>query len=287
MVWSLQTPSVFTDSQFVQWSKLLEERTGIQLSMPQKALLQSQVAIRMRELGCQDYNQYYQQVTDGLSGLMEWSILVDRLTVKETSFFRHRPSLEYVRRFIQNRINNSQLEASFDMWSVGCASGEEPYSLAMVANDCFELAGLSAYYGITAMDISSAALTQARSGRYGARKLEHLQADEVTRYFRLNDDGGYQIADKLRERVCFSHGNVTRIDSMPRVTMDVIFCQNLLVYFRRWLRRDILNAFAERLKPGGVLIIGLGEAVEWEHPKLRRVMGTEVQAYIRDERLEK
>lgn len=286
MVWSLQTPSVFTDSQFVQWSKLLEERTGIQLSMPQKALLQSQVAIRMRELGCQDYNQYYQQVTDGLSGLMEWSILVDRLTVKETSFFRHRPSLEYVRRFIQNRINNGQLEASFDMWSVGCASGEEPYSLAMVANDCFELAGLAAYYGITAMDISNAALTQARSGRYMVRKLEHLQSDEVSRYFRLNDDGSYQIADKLRERVCFSLGNVTRIESMPLVTMDVIFCQNLLVYFRRWLRRDILNAFAERLKPGGVLIIGLGEAVEWEHPKLRRVMGTEVQAYIRDQRLE-
>lgn len=286
MVWSLQTPSVFTDSQFVQWSKLLEERTGIQLSMPQKALLQSQVAIRMRELGCKDYNQYYQQVTDGLSGLMEWSILVDRLTVKETSFFRHRPSLEYVRRFIQNRINNAQLEASFDMWSVGCASGEEPYSLAMVANDCFELAGLASYYGITAMDISNAALNQARSGRYGARKLEHLYSDEVNRYFRLNDSGSYQIADKLRERVCFSHGNVTRIGSMPKVPMDVIFCQNLLVYFRRWLRRDILNAFAERLKPGGVLIIGLGEAVEWEHPKLRRVIGTEVQAYIRDERQE-
>lgn len=286
MVWSLQTPSVFTDSQFVQWSKLLEERTGIQLSMPQKALLQSQVTIRMRELGCQDYNQYYQQVTDGLSGLMEWSILVDRLTVKETSFFRHRPSLEYVRRFIQNRINNDQLNASFDMWSVGCASGEEPCSLAMVANDCFELAGSAAYYGITAMDISNAALSQARTGRFTARKLEHLQVDEVSRYFRLNDDGSYQIADKLRARVCFSHGNVTRIESMPRVSMDVIFCQNLLVYFRRWLRRDILNAFAERLKPGGVLIIGLGEAVEWEHPKLRRVLGTEVQAYIRDERQE-
>src|SRR5690625_5513104 len=90
--------------------------------------------MRMRELGCSDYNQYYQLVIDGLSGLMEWSVLVDRLTVKETSFFRHRPSLEYVRRFIQNRINNRELHGSFDIWSVGCATGEEPYSLAMVAN---------------------------------------------------------------------------------------------------------------------------------------------------------
>lgn len=286
MVWTLQAPAALTESQFVRWSKLLEERTGIQLSAQQKALLQSQVAMRMRELGYSDYNQYYQLVTDGLSGLMEWSILVDRLTVKETSFFRHRPSLEYVRRFIQNRINNRELHGSFDIWSVGCATGEEPYSLAMVANDCFELAGLPPYYGITALDISSAALAHARAGTYSARKLEQAQPDEVLRYFERTDQGRFHVVEKLRDRVCFSHGNVTRIGAMPNVRMDVIFCQNLLVYFRRWLRRDILNAFAERLKPGGVLIIGLGESVDWEHPGLKRVVGSDVQAYIRDQRQE-
>ena len=284
MVWSLQAPTDLSESQFVQWSKLLEERTGIQLSAQQKTLLQSQVAIRMRELGCEDYNEYFHQVTDGLSGLMEWSVLVDRLTVKETSFFRHRPSLEYVRRFLQNRINNRQLDNSFDMWSVGCASGEEPYSLAMVANDCFELAQLAPYYGITATDISQSALHQARKAHYPKRKLEPLYPEEVKRYLTPLEDGQYAVADKLRDRVCFSQGNVTRIRTMPVIKMDVIFCQNLLVYFRRWLRRDILNAFADRLKPGGVLIIGLGEAVDWEHPELRRVIGDEVQAYIRDER---
>jgi len=286
MVWSLQATSAFSENQFTQWSKLLEERTGIQLSPQQKTLLQSQVSIRMRELGCNDYNQYFDTVTDGLSGLMEWSVLVDRLTVKETSFFRHRPSLEYVRRFLQNRINNRQLDNSFDIWSVGCASGEEPYSLAMVANDCFELAALDPYYGVTATDISQSALKQARTGRYPTRKLEPLYPDEINRYLRKTEDGSFQVVDKLRDRVCFSPGNVTRVDAMPQVSMDVIFCQNLLVYFRRWLRRDILNAFADRLKPGGVLIIGLGEAADWEHPSLRRVMGADVQAYIREERQE-
>lgn len=284
MVWSLQAPTDLSESQFVQWSKLLEERTGIQLSTQQKTLLQSQVAIRMRELGCEDYNQYFHDVTDGLTGLMEWSVLVDRLTVKETSFFRHRPSLEYVRRFLQHRIDNRQLDNSFDIWSVGCASGEEPYSLAMVANDCFELANLDPYYGITATDISQSALNQARRARYPQRKLEPLYPEEVQRYLARTDDGQFEVAGKLRDRVCFSQGNITRIRTMPVIKMDVIFCQNLLVYFRRWLRRDILNAFADRLKPGGVLIIGLGEAVDWEHPELRRVVGDEVQAYVREER---
>lgn len=286
MVWSLQATQGLSESQFVQWRQLLEERTGIQLSDQQKALLQSQVSIRMRELGYEDYNHYFDTVTDGLAGLMEWSILVDRITVKETSFFRHRPSLEYVRRYLQNRINNRSLGNSFDIWSAGCASGEEAYSLAMVANDCFELANLAPYYGITGTDISQTALTRARRASYPERKLEPLHPDEAQRYMEPIGGGQYQVVEKLRDRVCFSHGNITRIRSTPPVPMDVIFCQNLLVYFRRWLRRDILNAFAERLKPGGILVIGLGEAMDWEHPGLRRVVGSDIQAYIRDEREE-
>jgi chemotaxis protein methyltransferase CheR/type IV pilus assembly protein PilK len=241
----------------------------------------------MRELGCTDYNQYYQQVTDGLPGLVEWSVLVDRLADKETSFFRHRPSVEFVRRFLQNRINNRQLHHSFDIWSLGCASGEEPYSLAMAINDCFELAALDPYYGITATDISASVLSHARRGVYSARKLEQVSPEERQRYFTQTEDGKFEIAHKLRDRICFSHGNVLQLHTMPLVKMDVIFCQNLLVYFRRWLRRDLLNACADRLKPGGVIIIGLGEALDWEHPNMRRVASDEVQAYIRDERQEK
>src|SRR5690625_6159389 len=101
MVWTLQAPTALTESQFVRWSKLLEERTGIQLSAQQKALLQSQVTMRMRELGYSDYNQYYQLVIDGLSDLMEWSVFVVRLTVKETSIFSLRPSLVSLRRLFQ------------------------------------------------------------------------------------------------------------------------------------------------------------------------------------------
>lgn len=162
MAWSLRKLPTLSDRQFAQWSTLLEERTGIHLVRQQRTLLESQVSIRMRELGLDDYDRYYVEVTHGVSGMMEWSTLVDRIAVKETSFFRHRPSLEYVRRYLQNKINNQQLPGSFDVWSIGCATGEEAYSLAMVINDCFELAALNPYYGITAVDISTTALTKAR-----------------------------------------------------------------------------------------------------------------------------
>lgn len=286
MAWSLRKLPALSDSQFAQWSTLLEERTGIQLARQQRALLELQVSARMHELGYDDYDHYYREVTGGISGMLEWSTLVDRIAVKETSFFRHRPSLEYVRRFLQNKINNRELHGSFDIWSLGCATGEEAYSLAMVMNDCFELAALNPYYGITALDISASALAKARDARYSARKLEQATREEIKRYMLRCSDGNYVVADKLRERVCFTQGNIIRPNCMPAVKADVIFCQNLLVYFRRWLRRDILNALVEHLKPGGLLVIGLGEAVDWEHPRMHRASADEVQAYLRDEREE-
>lgn len=282
MGWSLRTLPTLSLPQFAQWCKLLEERTGMQLVPQHKALLESQISARMRELGHDDYDRYYQQVTDGAAGMLEWTVIIDRIAVKETSFFRHRASLEYVRRYLQHQINNQSLAQGFDVWSVGCATGEEAYSLAMVINDCFELAGLSPYYGITAFDLSVSALATARKGRYAKRKIESVKAEEFKRYTKQTTDGNYEIVSRLRERVCFTQANMIHYQHLPNVKVDVIFCQNLLVYFRRWLRRDILNALASHLKPGGILVTGLGEVTEWEHPKMQRISVDEVQVYLHE-----
>lgn len=281
MIWSLQAAPDLTDKQFEQWSKLLEERAGICLSDQQRVFLQTQVSMRMRELGQSDYTQYYNRVIDGVSGMMEWSVLIDRLVVKETSFFRHKPSIDLVTKFLQDRINaNGKLDGSFDVWSVGCSSGEEPYSLAMVLNDCFELARLDPYFGIIATDISRAALTIARAGLFPQRKVEMMETPMRSRYFSQLSNGRYQVASGLKNHICFNHANVLSINEMPSMKLDVIFCQNLLIYFRRWLRHEIMNAFVERLKPGGMLVIGLGEVVDWAHKDMSRLPMDEVQAYV-------
>lgn len=281
MAWSLQTAPLLSDQQFNAWNKLLEDRTGVQILPGQRALLQTQLGMRMRELGIADYDEYYRHITDGLKGALEWTVLVDRVVVKESSFFRHRPSISLVRQLLQERIDNRTLQDNFEIWSIGCSTGEEPYSLAMMVNDCFELAGLEPYYGITGTDISQTALQIARAGIYSARKLETISGDEKNRYFTATADGKFQVAGKLRDRVCFSQGNVLNISQMPQVSMDVIFCQNLLIYFRRWRRRELLAAMVSRLKPGGLLVIGLGEIVEWEHPDIRRIANDQLQAYTK------
>ncbi len=282
MIWSLQAAPDLTDKQFDQWSKLLEERAGICLSDQQRVFLQTQVSMRMRELGHNDYTQYYNRIVDGVSGKVEWSVLIDRLVVKETSFFRHRPSIEFVKNYLSEQLQANKLSATFDLWSVGCSSGEEPYSLAMVMKEAFTEAQQTPYFGIIASDISRAALTIAKTGLYPQRKVELVDQHYRENYFTEQENGRYKISPEIKEKVCFNHANVLNISELPSINLDVIFCQNMLIYFRRWLRHEILNAFVERLKPGGILVIGLGEVVDWTHRDMTRIAADDVQAYIRN-----
>jgi type IV pilus assembly protein PilK len=283
MAWSLRSLPSLSEEQFAQWGKLFEERTGIQIVFQQKPWLESQIFARMRELHYEQYDDYFAFVSTGIAGKLEWAILADKVAVKETSFFRHRESIEYVRQYLQQKIYKQSLSGSFDVWSVGCSTGEEPYSLAMVVNDCFELASLNSYYGVTGMDISQTALATARKAQYNKRRMELAKPEEIKRYFIQCTDGSYEVVSKIRERVCFTQTNIINARQLPDVKVDVIFCQNLLVYFRRWLRRDLLNALVDRLKPGGLLVVGLGEVVDWEHPNIQRTADDYVQAYLRVE----
>lgn len=281
MAWTYVTAPELSDTEFFQWSDLLESRVGINLGAHQKQFLQSQVAMRMRELGETEYASYMKRVIDPRSGALEWSILLDRLVVKETSFFRHGPSFDFVCAELQCRINNGTLAEAFDVWSLGCSTGEEAYSLAMLINESYELAKLESYFSVVATDVSRVAISLARNGQYSARKLDFVKPALRFKYFSECGRDLYEFDHKSREKVCFSAANILQIDQMPALLFDVVFCQNLLIYFQQPLRKQLLDRVAEKLKPGGVLIIGLGEVINWSNPLLTRVGRTDVQAYVR------
>lgn len=281
MSWSMQSLPDFTDEDFERWRKLLEERSGIHLVPQQRTFLKSQLSIRIRELGGITPDEYYNQLRDGVRGMVEWSNLLDRLVVKETSFFRHIPSFDFIRSQILHKISAGEIGSSFDVWSVGCATGEEPYSLAMLLNETFTFAGADVFWGIQATDISLQALNYGRKGIYPLRKAEMVEKDIRDKYFEVLDQHRCQIVPSLRERVCFTHGNATELKKLPMVKMDLISCNNMLIYFRRWRRRKILNDMVDRLKPGGILLIGLGEIVDWKNPHVELIRDESVQAYVR------
>jgi len=280
-VWALRPLADMSAQEFHDWQVLLEDRTGLVLNEQRRAFLQTSLSTRMRELGVDDYGSYYRQVTDGLRGAVEWSTLMDRLTVQETRFFRHRPSFEILESYLQERLASSTLSQPLALWSVGCSTGEEPYSLAIAVAEVLSGTEQPELFGVTGTDISLSALSRARDGIYGARKLEQMDIDLCERYFEQLADGRFKVLPALASRVCCARLNVLELAKAPFSGVDVIFCQNLLIYFRRWRRREILNRLAERLAPGGLLVVGVGEVVGWQHPDMLPVADERVLAFIR------
>ncbi len=279
--WSLRPLADMSPSEFHDWQALLEERSGMVVSEQRRSFLQANLSCRMREVGAADYASYYQQVTAGPRGAVEWSTLMDRLTVQETRFFRHPPSFELLARYLLQRSENRHSGLPWSFWSVGCSSGEETYSLAICAAEVLGRGDADTRIGVTGTDISLNALSRSREGVYSLRRLEHVDPELRSRYFHPLAADRYQVSPSLAERVCFARLNVLELAGAPMSDLDVIFCQNLLIYFRRWRRREILNRLVERLAPGGLLVIGAGEVVGWQHPDLVPVADSQVLAFTR------
>jgi len=271
-------PGELNAADFNRWRALVEDKVGIYLTANQRTFLAMQLHARIQELGVKSLASY-EEMLQGISGLREWSNLIDSLLVQETYFFRHRPSFEFVINYLNERISNGSLGASFDALSVGCASGEEPFSLAMAIDGCLNLAKINMSWGVTGTDVSLKAINASRNGEYGRRSIEELSDNELSFYFSSIGLDRYKVKQRIKDRVCFVQTNVIDIKGSPNVPMDIIFCQNLLIYFKRWRRREILSALADRLKPGGVLVVGVGEVAEWDHPHLERVKDERVLAY--------
>jgi len=279
-VWTLQPLVELSAQDFRDWCRVLEERTGLVINEQRRSFLQANLGMRMRELGMTDYASYLRQVLDGPRGAVEWSLLMDRLTIQETRFFRHPPSFALLQRYLQERVQ-AGLQRPLALWSLGCSTGEEAYSLAVVSAEVLRDTQTADAFGVTATDISLNALNKARSAEYPARRLEQLEPQWLERYFQALPDGRYKVLPQLVARVCCARLNVLELAKAPMTGMDVIFCQNLLIYFRRWRRREILNRLAERLVPGGLLVIGVGEMSDWQHPDLQPVADEQVLAFTR------
>ncbi|GGX44303.1 CheR family methyltransferase [Saccharospirillum salsuginis] len=274
-----QAPDL-SDRAFTTWQDLLEERLGLQLPEQRRSFLKTSLSIRMRELGFDDYLDYYRYVRSGDAGLVEWNILIDRVTVQETRFFRDPAAFALTKDFLQRRAREG--ERPLSLWSVGCSTGEETYSLAMMTFDLLRKEGEQGVrrFGVTGTDVSRRALETARAGAYPSRRLENLDSRLVERFFTRENDR-YRINDELKDRVCFTRLNVLELARSPMANLDLIYCQNVLIYFRKWRRKEIVTELARRLAPGGMLVLGLGEVVDWKMPELTRVPGERALAYLK------
>lgn len=242
-----------TEHEFRHWCRLIESHTGVVVTDCWADFARRRVV---------EHRSFFRE-PEGSPGSLQ--ALVDRLLIKETRFFRHPPSFDYVANFLTGDSNDSRYTAQpeppsgFRLWSAGCASGEEAYSLAMLSEQLFQAGKLSSPLRLLATDVSRSALVAARRGEYPRSRLRHLD-DTQHAWFDEAGDRSLRVKATLRKRVVFALHNL--FDPLPGTTghaFDVIFCQNLLVYVAPKRRKILLEKLADVLKPGGCLILAPGE----------------------------
>lgn len=238
------------------WCHLILNRCGLTFRDTQVPNVLGYVREQMRASGITNERRYYDQLAGEPEGGAEWSALVEHLLNHETSFFRHPPSFDALRTHILPELHDARGGRRLNFWSAGCSTGQEAYSMAMVAMDDDELGGDFTVWG---GDISRQAIDIARRGRYGPRAIAGVPVDYRDRFVRsLNGGAEYEIADELQRRVRFAAINLVSACGVS-LNYDVIFCHNVLIYLSPIAVSQVIAQLATRLALGGYLLLGPGE----------------------------
>lgn len=244
-----------SDRAFAIVQRFLRSSAGIALSPAKKALVVGRLSRRVEERHFEGYTQYVKLVASG-DDPVEAQLAVDLLTTNETSFFREPKHFEALRGEAMAARARGQ---PFRVWSAASSSGEEVYSIAMVLADCLDRAP----WQVIGSDISARVLSRARSGHYPLAAARTIP-DEYLRRFCLKGVGpqeGTLLIDRgLRQRVDLQPINLIR--PIPRIgPFDVIFLRNVLIYFDRDTKKQVVDGVLSQLRPGGRLYIGHSETL--------------------------
>lgn len=234
---------------------------GIQLGPERQDLLKLRVRKRMRELQLSVFEDYLQHVLSDGTG-EELSELQDSVTTNYTFFFRETEHLRTLQQHLTERIEAGQRR--FRLWSAGCSTGQEPYSIAMMVLETLgRYPGVEFDVAILAADVSYRVLNFARAGVYPRETVQHVPCEFLGRYLVEADESGdsYVVAPEVRRIVHFRRVNLSEHPFPMRGPFDAVFCRNVMIYFDPDVRRRLLAQFESLLSPGGLLFVGLTESV--------------------------
>lgn len=247
------------DSVVKEFQELIHRYSGIWLSESKRPLILTKLTKRMRALQIDDYEKYLALLSHP-ENAGEITQLLDAVSVNVTSFFREDAHFQFLR---ARALPEAKARGEYlHIWSAACATGEEPYSIAMtVAEALPEHRRFPTV--ILATDISTAALEKAAAGVYPGEKAASIPAALREKYFERLDPGGRQwrAGDEMRSLIRFRHFNLNDPNWPFRKRFDVIFCRNAMIYFTRETQQDLITRFARFLKPGGYLFVGHSESL--------------------------
>lgn len=191
----------------------------------------------------------------------ELSRLVSKLTTNYTFFMREPQHYDYLEKIVLPELLEKSSFGDVKLWSAGCSSGEEPYSIAMAVKSILESRNSKWTAEILATDISDKVLQLARAAAYEEMQLKMLGPEVRKKYFTVLPDGTFQVSEDLRKMVRLEKFNLMNDFSRYYHKFDIIFCRNVMIYFKNDKREELVRRFYDALKPGGYLFVGSSETL--------------------------
>ncbi len=246
---------LLTDSQFDKYRKLIYDSSGITFSETNRSILDSRLKERLREKSLDSVDKYYDMIT---SDQGEFKLFLDSITTNLTRFFRNQPHFDALINYVVPHVIENKKktgDTKIHIWSAGCSTGEEPYTIAMLLKD-----KLPAPYSfdIMASDISLKSLMVGQQGFYPEARITGIPPEYLTRFFTKNG-AGYQVKPDLMSTIKFDYHNL-RYDSGAR-DLDIIFCRNVLIYFDEAAQKGCIDRFYNSLGKNAFLFIGHSESL--------------------------
>ena len=248
---------VLTEHELSEIRMLIEERTGIHFDESRERFFSTRVREHMHTRGYARGNEMLRAIR---KTNVEYESLLERLLTQETSFFRYPAVYEAFEKRVLPELHVSKFwknPRTIRVWSAGCSTGEEPYSIAITIADSLSFAD-AWNVEILATDVGRIALKHAEAGVYSGRSLASVNAKQLATHF-TNLDGKYNVKPRLRKMISFAPMNLASPVYVGR--MDLIFCMNVLIYFTEERRRTLVQRFFDALEPGGYLFLGHSESI--------------------------
>jgi chemotaxis protein methyltransferase CheR len=248
------------DDIFRQLRDEIYKRTGMFFADSSKYLVQKRLSPRARELSFDSFQKYFYFLQYDPRSDAEYDHIFDLITTNETYFFREPAQLTAFAEEIVPELLGRKPVKKLRIWSAGCASGEEPYSIAILLqeNGWFNQSSIE----IFGSDLNQQVLARARRGIYRENSFRATSQILREKYFTRQPDASWQISDEIRNRVSFGRMNIY---DQARVSLlgylDVVFCRNVIIYFDDASKRTVINNFYQRLVDGGYLLLGHSESL--------------------------
>lgn len=250
----------YTDQDFNFLQGLALREVGITLASNKKDLLYGRLVKRIRELKLSNFRQYCDLLK--ASNEQEMHFFINAVTTNLTSFFREAHHFVALKEYLLQTLVNNCEGRELKIWSAGCSSGEEPYTIAMTVMETFNNT-LPMSISIIGTDIDSNKLDECARGVYSEDSLQSFPSEYYHRYLQRgsgNNVGYFKIKDDIKRLVTFKKMNLINPWDLAG-DFDLIFCRNVLIYFDEALQLDLIHRFANKLAPGGYFICGHSESV--------------------------